>query len=329
MPEEKDTLSPKPQESSKRLRPTVIRPPEGETRPSAAKGHEEPRPKRPVGPTMIPGIERKRIQVSDADLKSLSPAASSKILGKAARSLQAFVVEEATDRSAILWGHRLQQDYSDLVSQTLSLLQADVLQKVTGYVGRMMQILGSIDLEAVYGVAASSGGIGQYLKRVNKRIDTPQELEVARIELDQLVKLMSAALDQLLALKEEIEQHASRIDEIGDEVEASALAAEFLSVHLRDRAHGLSQRFLERSMSLTQTLAQIRGSGSLRQTQAEQPLRLIGAIQNVALVMIPAWLGSIAALVVMEEAGRKPTPTQAGELAYQLRDILQQLEKRK
>ena len=119
---------------------------------------------------------------------------------------------------------------------------------------------------------------------------------------------------------------AARIEGMGDEAEASALAASFLSDHLRVSRPPLSQRFLERAMSLTQTVAQIRSGASMRDVQIEQPIRLIGAIQNVALVMVPGFLGSIASLTTMLENNRKLTPTEAGELSYQLRNILQQLK---
>ena len=64
----------------------------------------------------------------------------------------------------------------------------------------------------------------------------------------------------------------------------------------------------------------------MRALQIEQPLRLVAAIQNVALVTVPGLLGGIAALAAMLEERRQVTPTQAGELAYQLRTILQQLK---
>ena len=63
-----------------------------------------------------------------------------------------------------------------------------------------------------------------------------------------------------------------------------------------------------------------------RDEQIEQPLRLIGAIQNVALVTVPGWLGSIAGLTAMLAGKRKLTPTETGELAHQLGNILQQLK---
>jgi hypothetical protein len=79
-------------------------------------------------------------------------------------------------------------------------------------------------------------------------------------------------------------------------------------------------------MSLTQTLAQMRQAGSTREMQIEQPIRLIGAIQNVALVVMPAFIGSLASITTLG-AGKTPvSQTEAGELAYRLRDIISQLK---
>jgi len=71
-------------------------------------------------------------------------------------------------------------------------------------------------------------------------------------------------------------------------------------------------------MSLTQTVAQIRSGVSLREMQIEQPLRLIGAIQNVAIVTVPGYLGSVASLTTMLKSNRSLTPTETGELAYSI-----------
>ena len=277
-------------------------------------------------PTAIPGFERRRIAAELADLRRLAPQVRLPVAERALRLVETFVVEGVRDRQAVLWGHRLQQDYSDLVSQSLELAQADLFKRVAGYLGRMTEILVSIDIEAVCGAAPGSGALGGFFKKVNRRIDTPEELDAARAELDQLVRLMGDALEALLSFKERLEKSSKRIEETGDEVEAAALAAQFLSEHLNVKQRALSQRFLDRSISLTQTVAQIRGSTSLRESQIEQPLRLIAAIQNVALVMVPGWLGSIAALTSALATDRKLTPTEAGELAYQLRNIVQQLK---
>lgn len=319
------------------LGPTVVSPPSRKTR--AAELIERPpesvqpgvngipdlRPSVPLGPTAIPGVERKRIAIELSDLRKLAPLAKASVLEQALRHVHAFVPERSSSRQTVLWGHRLQQDHSDLVSRTLELSRASVLDSATRHIARMSEILASIDIETLCEAGGAPGALGQIFRRANRKIDTPEELAAARTELDQLVGLMSEALEPLLALKEALEDHSRRIDGIGDELEASALAAQFLSAHLRDTRSDLSQRLLERCMSLTQTVAQIRGSSSARLVQIEHPLRLIGAIQDVALVMVPGWLGSIAALNTLRDGRRKLTPTEAGEIAHQLRNILRQL----
>lgn len=321
--------APAPQGPATRFRPiqaTLIDPgPAQGTRTRASDG-ARPRGGTPrVGaPTAITGTERKRIPVSVDDLQTLAPGAHPDVAARALRLVHGYVAEDASDQAAVVWGQSFQRAYADLVSEILGRSQADVLIRVTVYLNRVMEILRSIDLLAVAGSAHDGARLGKILNRLSKRIDTPEELRAASVELDQLVKLMSQAMDVLLALRADIERASHRIDELGDEVEAAALAAQFLSNHLQGANESLSRRFLERSMSLTQTMLQIRGSVSMRESQVEQPLRLIGAIQDVALVMLPAWLGSIASLTVL--ARRTPTPTEAGEMAFQLRKILEQLQ---
>lgn len=310
-------------------RPTVIDKPRVATRKKPGGGLEA-QPAHPARatvatPTAVPGVERKRMTVALADIRKLAPEVAPRVAERTRQLLQQFAFEGLKDRDAVLWGHRLQQDYSDLVSQGLALTQHDLCTRVTGHLQRMAEVLGSVDVEALCESDPAAGRLGQYLRKANRRVDTFAELEQVRIELAQLGALMGEALDPLLALKATIEQHSRRIDELGDDAEAYALAAEVASGHLRQTRPALSQRFLERSMSLTQTAAQIRSSAPMREIWTQQPLRLIGAIQNGVLVQVPQWLGNIASLSAMQQGRSKPTPTQAGELAYQLRNILQSL----
>jgi hypothetical protein len=285
-----------------------------------------PAPSHKLIPTAIPGTHRERLELTPADLIGLSPLASPEVARRATRMLQEFVLESATDRSAILWGHRLQEGYGELVSRTLDLSQNPTLEKAAGYVRRMTTILASIDLQAISQGSAGSGGIGQYLKRLNQRVDTPEELEKARLELDQLVRLMAGTMEPLLTLKEGLERASQSVDEIGTEIEAAALAAQYLASRFAGGREDLSRRFMDRAMSLTQSVAQIRGSSTLRAAQVDQPLSLIAAVQTIALVTVPGWISSLSAMTAVLQGKRRPTPTETGELEFQLRQILQQLK---
>ncbi|MEO7999647.1 MAG: hypothetical protein ABI852_19505, partial [Gemmatimonadaceae bacterium] len=259
----------KSSEEKRALRPTIFTPPTKPARKKAgesstrakSKSVSEPVTPSVLKPTAVPGVERRRVTVSTRDLKTLSPGVAAEVLELALELLAPIVAETVTERKAILWGHETQKSYSNLVTTTLAISQSPLLRKVEGYLTRIIDILEAIDLKAVCTVR--EGGLGGLFKSVNSKIDTPQELNAAQQELDQLTGYLGVALDELLNLKDKLQQHSSAVNAVGMEVEAAALAALFLSRHLQNSNSAVSEQFTERSMSLTQTLAQIRGGESL------------------------------------------------------------------
>lgn len=322
-------------QGNKQLRPTVIGPSGASLRKSAdaalpAGGPAHPAPTGELAPvvhrpTAIPGAERVRIDVGPGELEAVSPGASAQAYAAARALIDSFLPDKATERKAILWAQELQKAYSELVTEALTLSRAPVLRKVEAYLSRTMDILGSIDLLAVCG-HGSHGVLGRMLQRVNDRIDTPGELAQAHAELEKLVALMTAAQQELMDLKDRLLRVAEGTDAAAVQLEAAAIAALFLSRRLADGREAIAQRLAERAMSLTQTLALIREGGTTRNLQLEQPMRMIGAIQNVALVMLPGFIGSIASVAALSGAGTPVTPTEAGELGYRLRDIIERLK---
>jgi len=324
-------------QADKRLRPTVIGPSGASLRKAAPAGAPPDAPPAPSAAhpapapvvrqaTAIPGARRERIDVPPGELERLSPGATATACVQARALIGAFVVDKATERRAILWGHDLQKAHGDLVSQALTLSRSPVLRKVEGYLARTMDILGSIDLLAACG-HDTSGVLGRMFQRAGARIDTPAELARAQVELDELVALMAAALEELLDLKDRLLEAAERTEAAGAQIEAAAIAALFLSQHLRSGGKdAVAQRFAERAMSLTQTLALIREGAATRNVQLEQPVRMVGAIQDVALVMLPGFIGSIASIAALSATQTAMTRTEAGELAYRLQDIIERLK---
>lgn len=322
--------------ADKKLLPTVIEAPVGSTRKVAnvrAQRASLPTPTvAPIAtapvvrqPTAIPGAQRQRIAIQPGELERLSPGAAAGVYVQAGALIAAFVADKATERKAIMWGHDLQETYSDLVGQALTLSRSPVLSKVQSYLARTIEILGSIDVLAACG-QGSVGIMGRMLQRVSARIDTPGELASAQAELEKLVALMAAALHELLDLKSQLLGVVERIDAADMQLEAAAIAALFLSEHLPNEKAAVAQRFAERALSLTKTLALIREGGSIRSLQLEQPISMVSAIQNVALVMLPGFLGNIASIVTLSAMKTAITPTEAGELGYRLRDIVEQLK---
>ncbi|MET3897179.1 hypothetical protein ABIB57_001116 [Devosia sp. UYZn731] len=318
--EKKPGNTPRAPDGTSPLRPTVITPRRSQSGDVGERKHVPLQGK--LVPTAIPGVQRRRLQVTGAELTRIAPLASKEVVRRALTCLQELVADSVTERSAILWGHALQEEYGRSVSHMLELSNDATMVKAAGYVNRMSSILGSIDLKAI---ADSTPGVGHYLKRLNQRIDTPQELESARLELDQLVGLMAATMDPLLSLKAEIERQIAATDELAKEIEARALAASYLAGLPWPKKPELARIFTDRSLGLTHTVAQIHETSALRTAQAGEPLSLIAAVQNIALVTVPGWLSNLSAMTAMLRNQRPPTLTEAGELDHRLRHILQQL----
>lgn len=264
-------------QGNKALRPTIIGPTGAslrETTDASTQGEvpasltPSPVPVAPLVrlPTAIPGVERKRIDVPPGALERLSPSASAEVYVLARALIAAFMVDKATERKAILWSQDLQKAYSDLVTEALALSRSPVLRKAEGYLARTMDILGSIDLLAACGHRFSDI-IDRPFQGVNSRVDTPAELASARAELERLVALIAAAREELLDLGDRLLAVVERTEEAGEQLEAAALAALFLSQHLQNEKDAVAQRFAERAMSLTQTLALIREGSATRKIQ--------------------------------------------------------------
>ncbi|WP_395015369.1 hypothetical protein [Dongia sp.] len=304
-------------------RPTVVTPPPARKKPtktSAEAGKPAPAVRTP---TAIPGVERKRIPIDATRLRDLAFGSDARTCALAVGLVQTFVLDKATERKVILWGQDVQTSHSELIAQVLKLSQTPIFVRIEGYIDRMMTILKSIDVVSASGNA--QGGIASYFRGINNKIDTPEELDVAQRELDQLIKHMRRGLDELLDLKDQLETQAKRLDELAVASEASALAASFLAQYLQNEKPNLAQGFTQRSASLTQTLTQIRQNDSVREMQINYPLRLVHAIQDVALVALPDVIASIASAVSLNGRKLSLSPTEAGELHYKLRDIISKM----
>lgn len=315
-----------PGPEGKGLRPTVIQPPardaRGRRRDASVPLSSQIAPQAGE-PTVIAGVRRERIAVGPRELQALVPGATAAVCSAAVRLLEGVVVQKMTERKAVLWGHDAQKTYGDKVTGTLVLAQDPLVEQARSHVIRMMEILSAIDLMAVCG-HDKPGLIGRVYKSMNGKVDTPAELGAAVNELTLLLNRMSAAIDRLLDQAEKLRQHAAEMARMEDQLAAAALAADFLSRHIAATDAHVAQRFAERSMSLTATLAQVGQTDAVRRIQIEQPLQLIGAIQNVALVSLPGFIAGLAALLTLTKT-KGVSPTEARDMSYQLRDILSRL----
>ncbi len=283
-------------------------------------------PTKATVPTSIPGTKRKRLAVTIDDLERRNVGTKESVLKASLDLILVMNLDDLKERDVVMWGHDLQRRYSELVTKCLTMSQSDDLKNTKRNIARILEILETIDLQAVF--LPQGGILSRFTPKSKKKIDTLDELETAQDELRQLLDLLDKRLGGLLTLKEDLDLVSGEIDEIGDSVEASAITAAFLADQIAQMQHvnqHLSQRFADRGMSLVQTLVQIRGSSSMRETQIEQPLALISKVQDVALVMVPGLVGTIVSLKTLTEQNQKPTVTTVAELGDQIGLIVQKL----
>ena len=275
-------------------------------------------------PSAIPGTTRKRIPATREILKQKHRPKDS-VLDEAIRIIETTNQDELTLSKAILWGQPLQEQHNALVSESLTLAQSEVVSTVTGHVHRMMEILGDIQLEEVF--EKGVGFIANALRKASKEIDTPEELDGAMREIEQLSGLMRGRINELVTLREKLESNSKQIEALGDNVEASMVAALAVADHFNLQLSRLdmSERLQERAASLTVTLGQIRSNGLMRNTHIEQPMNLTTLVQNVVFTTLPSWMTSVAALRMALHGNKKPNPTEVSEISRVLKTIIRNL----
>lgn len=281
-----------------------------------------------VYPSVISGKARVRIPVTAEELLADNPGTPSDIIGLAIQRVLETNLDGVKSTSVVLWGADLQKKYSESVLQLLHGSQDECLSKASTQVSRVIEILEAIDIRGVCEYRAD-GMISKMFKNSNKEYDTPEELLHAEKELKHLTSLLSEQLKKLTQLQATLQKLVGEIESAGREIKAAALAAAFISKYLQRQgpeAEKPSNQFFERSMSLTQTEAQIMENDSARKMQLEYPLNLMTVIQNAVLVMVPDWLGSISSIRSMLDAKKRISVTEINELSDWQKKIVRTLK---
>lgn len=274
-------------------------------------------------PSAMPGQIRKRIAISkDALRKKLG--SSDAILQYAISIIESINQDELTSSTAVLWGQSIQERHNLLVENSLKLAQSEVVVSATQHLHRMIQILSSIDLNLIF--TAPTGFIANMLRKRNDKIDTPEEFDAALIELGQLAELMKKRINELIALRTELEKNSSEIEKVGDTIESFMIAALTLADYFNteNSRPDIFACFEQRAMSLTTTLGHIRTGSSMRSLHIEHPIKLTTLIQETVFNTLPNWMTSVAALRTALD-DKKPNPTEMSEFSRQLKTIIQKL----
>ena len=275
-------------------------------------------------PTAMPGKTRKRLPVTREELQRKHRPKDS-VLDRSIAIIQITDQDSITMNVAVRWGQELQEQHNTLAGEILNLAQSEVIQAVTENLNRMMEILGNINLQRVF---EETSFVTRALRKASSEIDTPDELDSAMREIEQLKNLMRARTDELLALREKFEQNSKTTEDLGDEIEASIIAALELAEYIKNEPSRveISTCLQERADGLTQTLAQIRAGGSMRKIHIDQPLKLTTLIQQVVFNTLPTWMGNASTMLLALQGKQKPNPTEISELGRTLKSIISNLK---
>jgi hypothetical protein len=267
-----------------------------------------------IKPSVMPGMIRKGLDVSVAELEKTFPGTSRETLDQTARILKDTIVESLGAVSCSQWGYEVQARYNELVNESLALASVKTVQDGARHNSRLYALLSE--------VAQAFRDNGPHDFAFWKKQVTPQEkFEDAHDELEQLRGLLGNALPVLRAIQTRLEKLSHESLRLATELDASGIAAHYVADTL-GAGDDRSSHLMDQSVSLTKTIAHIREGILLRQESVQEIDALADRIQESVLTTLPAWIEK-ATLVFHNPSA---TDTERYTLRQGLEDIVRQLK---
>lgn len=303
--------------------PTVIGGGETNARPIVVKPTPTviaPAPVKPEGsmaiknPSIIPGTVRKGFDVSTSDLGKVYPGASSEILTKVEMILKSTIVETLNTIACSQWGSKTQARYTELVSESLRLTSAQVVQDSIRHNIRLYELLEEIAVSFQF----KNSKVFQFWKKVQ----TPWEkLQSVRNELTQLREKLSRALPELRNTQSSLNDISLEFQKLVAELDAFSVSANYIADHLGS-GDSRSAHLLDQSVSLTKMIAHIQEGVILRTATVQEIDSIADRIQESVLSTLPAWIEK-ASLVLQRSSTNE---TERYVLRQGLEEIIQNIK---
>lgn len=261
-------------------------------------------------PSVITGTIRKGLEVTVEELKKRFPGESVLLLEKVVAILAGTVVETLTVVQCNALGQAVQREYSDLVGQSLTLVQDAVFQDSPRHLGRLYSLLEEI-----------AQGF-QPQKRFWQKSKTPfEELAEHKTELDQLRQILDSALPHLDRVRLGLEEVSAKMRLLASRVEAESLAAQYLADILEQKMETQkAQAAIMQSMNLTKVIANINDGIVLRAGSIQQLESLSSKIRDTVLSTLPSWIEKVSLV-----SKRPQTETDLYDLRRGIGDIVSSL----
>jgi hypothetical protein len=258
----------------------------------------------PVRASVLPGTQRKPLEVSVDELARRFPGTALELLERA-RGLLAGVTPQTMSTPAWLnFGVPAQESLSQLVKERVSLMETSVVPSVSQHLARMQHLLREV-------LDAMEGG---FFKKPAATVWSSVVGEVRQLET--LLSNAGPALGALLGAMAEL---AVKNKNAGETLHANSLAAEYLiDVVSPEAGHLLVSRATSLTASQTLALEQIQAL-SLDAIQVQE---LSTLVQDGVLLQLPAVHSQLAGL------STKPSDTQRYLATEKLNEIVNLMQRK-
>jgi hypothetical protein len=264
-------------------------------------------------PSAIPGTVRRGIEVSIEELSKFFPGTPVETLKKAQEILKRTVLELLTDAQCALWGAETQKRFGDLTERSLQITSANVVQETSRHLSRLYAILQEL------GEAFQGKGSGLMFWKKENPWEQFQEVST---EIRQLRQLLNQQLPAIIKSETETMSLSGEFEILSLDIDAEGLAGRYLAEKLLKDKDRASQTLMDRSLSLTETVAHIQQGTLLREQAANNIRQLVSRIQDGVLRALPAWIESIT--LTYQTANQ--TETDIYTLRQGLEGIIQKLK---
>jgi len=301
---------PAPATQGSAIRPTVFKPtampgtapampPEASSMPKPAAA-----PAEPVKASALPGTQRKALDVSYAQLALRFPGKAPDLIERTKAILAGISPQTMSTPAWLAFGKPAQEEQATLVKERLALMEAPGAKSVVQHLARLHTLLQEI-------VDALGGG---FLKKPALKV-----WESVRGEVGQLEGLLSNAEPGLAAAYGEMDRLANKNKEVGDSLQANALAAEYL-IDILDPEVG--QLMVSRLTSLSTSQARAIEQVQTLALDKEHVQELMTLVQNGVLLQLPAVYSQLAGL------SAKPSDTERYLATDKLNEIVQIIQRK-
>lgn len=263
----------------------------------------------------MPGTVRNGIEASVADLERVCPRIPQRVIERARSILRGTFTDTLTSVTCSEWGMAAQQQYGELVEQSLAIMSDSRLESGIAHAVRLQALLTEI------GEAVEENASGGLLDRVWRRRNPREMLEEHKSEIDKIKGLLKGILPSLRNAQMHLEEINVTAEMLAAEIDAWSVSALYLADLLGQGVEHVDD-LLVQGRALMGTVASIREGILARRANAQQVNVLADRIQEVVLGSLPSLLEGITVRLIQKTL----SPTDRRTIVEGVQEIINHLK---